>query len=127
MMILFQEVHGNNEPGESKRTRNVDPRPSSFLMELATGSEEESDALQRWASRGLNRLNALIRKGVKSPEGERKQVGHSGASDRSGFGEGSMGDRRSRPGTVTSEWEPGNGFSLRASERPLQDNGPNRK
>src|SRR5580765_4965236 len=108
MMILFQEVHGNNEPGETKRTRSVDPRPSSFLWSLATGSEGKSSVLRRWVSRGLNGLNAMIRRGVKNPEGERRLVGHSGASDRSGFGEGSMGYRRSRPGTVTSEWEPGN-------------------
>jgi hypothetical protein len=94
----------SSEPRRTKRTWNRDPRPSSFTWSRATGSEGKSGGLRRWACGELNLPNALIWRGIRTPEGEWRQAGRFAASDRSGFGEGPMGYRRSRPGAMTSRW-----------------------
>ena len=87
---------GRSEPGTLIRGRH-------HLWSLATGSERKSGGLRRWASGRLNWLNATIWKGIKTPERERRSVGHSGASDWSGFGEGPVGYEGSRPGAFDLE------------------------
>jgi len=55
---------------------------------MAAGSEGKSGNLSRWASGALDRLNATIRRGIKTPEGEWRPERRSGTSDWNGFGEG---------------------------------------
>jgi hypothetical protein len=59
-----------------------------IIWSLATGSERESGVVRGWASGRLNRLNAMIRTGIKTPEGKRRPARRFRASDWSGFGEG---------------------------------------
>ena len=107
---------GRSEPGTLIRGRH-------HLWSLATGSERKSGGLRRWASGRLNWLNATIWKGIKTPERERRSVGHSGASDWSGFGEGPVDTKEVGQEHLTSKWGLGSEFSLRASERSLQNIG----
>jgi len=73
-------------------------------LKVESGHGERRE-IGRLAKVGFQRAEPAERydpEGCRNPEGEWKQVGHSGASDRSGFGEGSMRCRRGRPGTLTS-------------------------
>ena len=46
-MVLFQGVHGNNEPRKTERTWNVDPWRSSFKVESGHGERREIGRLAK--------------------------------------------------------------------------------
>ena len=65
---------GSSEPGTLIRGQHI-------LWVRAAGSERKSGNLSRWASGALDWLNATIRRGIKTPEGEWKLERRSGTSD----------------------------------------------
>src|ERR1019366_6626475 len=58
----------NSKPAETKRTWNGDPQPILY-PERAAGSERKSGGFVRWTGRQQKRLNALIPREAKIPEG----------------------------------------------------------
>ena len=84
--------------------------------------------MRRWASGELNRLNALIRRGIRTPKGERRLARRSGISDCNGFGESPTGISKKQAGNTNLEMGSlETDASLRASERSFQDIGPDRE